>query len=32
MNKLHYNCHCHKVNYCSKECQANDIKFHEEKC
>ena len=31
-DKLTYNCQCHKVNYCSKECQLDDLKFHEEKC
>ena len=30
--KLEFNCQCSKVNYCSKECQATDLRFHEEKC
>ena len=31
-DKLTYNCQCYKVNYCSSECQAADLRFHEEKC
>ena len=30
--KLAFNCHCHKANYCTEECQNQDLKFHEEKC
>ena len=30
--KLSFNCPCHKVNYCSRECQTADQRFHEEKC
>ena len=32
LGKLYFNCQCHKVNYCSKECQLSDVKYHEEKC
>ena len=32
LGKLYFNCQCHKVNYCSKECQLADVKYHEEKC
>lgn len=31
-DKLTFNCQCHKVNYCSKDCQMKDLRFHEEKC